>query len=251
MRLKSLSVSTATTVKTMQGGIRNIKSLKQWFTDVGKPFFTLSYTGGSANQVILRNTAIDDMEAAWSLLERQVLAQSEVGRATLQLIAYGKDKANNPDGRTNIDISPNQESATALAAISGPRVGYYADESQIDALLSKERAKWDMEKRMEDLEAQLNAPSEDWSEKLMVGIERISATPLGAVLIGKFLGGSMPMPVAQVAGVPDPIPSEESDSFEDDIEASAQLLGVSDTVLASKLRALIESNPELAKTMLQ
>lgn len=232
----------------MQGGIRNISSLKKWFFTIGKPFFTLSYLGGSANQVILRNTAIDGMEEAWEMLETQVLAQSEVGRATMQLIVYGKDKANNPDGRTNIDMLPAQNQA-AVAGI-GSIQGGYIDKSTIAGILAEERQRWELEQRIIDLENQINSPSDDWTEKLMAGIERIGSTQLGQMLAMKYLGTPLPpMTATAVSGTPAPA-DDDNDTFETDIEKSAALLGIDDTQLARKVRQLIEANPEVARQLL-
>lgn len=234
----------------MQGGIRNIKSLEKWFRTIGAPYFTLSYAGGAANQVILRNTAVGDMDTAWEQLETQVLAQSEVGRATMHLIVYNKEKgANNPDGRTNIDMSPNQ-AAVGVAGIGSLQTGYF-DESKIAGMIeeakAKEREKWEMERRIDDLEAQINAPSDDWTEKLMAGIERIGATPFGQMIAMKFLGGPLPqMPVGNVAGTPSAV-DESGDTFDEDIQSTAAILGVDDATLARKMRQLVESNPEAAK----
>lgn len=235
----------------MQGGIRNINSLKQWFTDVGLPFFTLSYYGGSSNQVIMRNVAIEDMGEAWELLKRQVLAQSEGDRATMQLIVYKKGAANNYEAKTNIDIfRAGAESLPAMEGIGSLSAGY-VDEAKIAGMIAEAREKWDMERRVEDLETQLNSPSDDWMDKGMAFIERIGATPFGQAFAAKFLGGNLPpyIPAAQVAGHPSA--NEPQDTFEEDIDKTAELLGVDDTVLARKLRQLVETNPELAKSLLQ
>lgn len=232
----------------MQGGIRNITSLKKWFNTVGSPFFTLSYLG-QANHVILRNTAVEDMGEAWDMLETQILAQAEYGRAQMHLITYKKSGgANNPDGRTNIDMQPLQEGRNMAGIGSTP--GGYMDESKVQGILDKAREKWELEKRLEDLEAQINSPN-DWTEKLMEGIERIGNTPIGQMLAMKFLGAPLPqIPLAPIAGTPATDDEGEADSFENDIEFTASMLGVNDTVLARRLRQMVEQNPELAKQLL-
>ena len=236
----------------MQGGIRNIESLKTWFFDVGKPFFTLSYLGGNANQVIMRNTATDNMEEAWDLLKRQVLAQSEVGRATLYLFVYKNGNANNPDGRTNIDITPGGMQPNGVAGFGSLPVGY-VDENKINGMISAAREKWELEKRLEDLEAQINSPN-DWVDKAISGLERIGETQLGQMLAMKLLGITAPpvVPGARpVNGTPEQPGESADDTFEDDIEATANMLGCDDITLARKLRQLVQNNPEMAKQLLQ
>lgn len=237
----------------MSGAIRNTESLKRWFYGVGAPFFTLFYSGTSTNQVIIRNTTVDEMDAAWELLEGQVKIQAEYGRALLHVIVYKKaGTANNPDGRTNIDIQPFAETKQ-MAGIGSLSAGYL-DESKVAGLIAEAKEKWELERRLDDMEAQLNNPN-DWTDKLISGLERISGTQLGQILAVKFLG--VPLPAGMVAGTPPGAqapPDEQglaNDSFDEDISKSAEILGVDDTTLARKLRQLVEANPELAKSILQ
>lgn len=231
----------------MQGGIRSIESLKKWFFAVNSPFYTLSYLG-QANHVILRNTAVEDMNEAWAMLETQVLAQSEYGRAQMHLITYKKQGgANNPEGRTNIDMWPTG-STSQVHGIGSIQVAGI-DESKVQGLISAAREKWELEKRLEDLEAQIENPG-DWTQKFIDGFERISATPIGQLLAAKLLGADFKLPAAQVAGHPD-TDDEEHDTFEQDIAATARMLGVDDIVLARKMRELVEQNPAVAKQLLQ
>jgi len=98
------------------------------------------------------------MVVAGEMLETQVLAQSEYGRAQMHLIVYKKEKgANNPEARTNIDMLPMQEQRqfAGIGAIGG--VGF-VEEAKVNALIDQAREKWELEKRLEDLEAQVNNP---------------------------------------------------------------------------------------------
>lgn len=227
----------------MNGAIRSVSSLRTWFFDVGKPFFTLTYAGQTA-QVVMRNVVEEDMEKAWETLKRTVEAQAEYGRATLQVIVYTKERgANNPDGRTNIDIQPGAQ--PAQAAIAGYLPGH-VDESKIAGMIEEARQKWELERRLEELENQVNNPV-DWTSRTVEIIEKIGATPIGQILTAKLLG--VQMPVGQVAG--HPAPEEiEPDNFEQDIDEAAGLLGVSDAELAAKLVKLVRANPEMARQLI-
>jgi hypothetical protein len=237
----------------MQGAIRNIATLKKWFFSNGVPFFTLTYSG-QTNQVIQRNTAIEELDEAWSLLETNVLAQAEYGRATMHLIVYNKTSGpNNPTARTNIDVLPMNPTPNYGMPGIGSIPSGFVDESKIEGMINEAREKWDMERRLEDLEAQIKNPNDDWTEKMMTGIERIGATPFGQALIMKFFGGALPSFQPQpINGAPGPSqPGDiEEDSFESDIERTSELLGVDDVTLARKLRELVEANPQAAKQLL-
>lgn len=238
----------------MQGGIRSIESLEKWFRAVGKPCFTLSYLG-QANQVIARNTTVEDMGEAWEMLRMHVLAQAEYGRAQMHVIVYANDKGgpNNPSGRTNIDLL-SQHHPAHFAGIAGMPTGNAVPEDKIAGILAEAREKWEMEKRLDDLEAQLNAPPDDLFEKTATLIERIGTTPIGSILLAKLMGGAPVLPPAPITGTPkadnDPSPDDAED-FDDNIDRTAQILGVSDAKLAATLRRFAETNPEVAKQLFQ
>jgi len=237
----------------MQGAIRNIATLKKWFYANGVPFFTLTYAG-QANQIVQRNTAIEDMDDAWSLLETNILGQAEAGRANMHVIVYNKASgANNPIARTNLDIWSNQANQTGnVAGIGSLPVGGvgYIDESKVNGLIAEAKEKWELEKRLEDLEAQISNPN-DWTDKLLTGLERIGATPFGQAIAAKFLGLQMPSPgTATIAGTPNSDTDTSGDTFDEDISHTAALLGVDDITLAKKLRKLVQNDPELAKQAL-
>lgn len=237
----------------MQGAIRNIDSLEKWFKTVNSPFFTLTYAGQNS-QVILRNVTVPDVNEAWDMLKQQVLNQAEYGRATLHVITYKKEgQANNPDARTNIDILPVQPPNGQMAGI-GALPGMYGT-TDIEKIIAQHREKWELEKRLDDLEQQLKNP-DDWTEKVISGIERISGTPFGQAMISRMLGGSVlpmggPAPINGTPQTANEGADNPADTFDDDLEATCEILNVDDTTLLRKLRALVENNPETAKAFLQ
>lgn len=233
----------------MQGAIRNIESLQSWFEAVGAPFFTLFYTGNTS-QVIIRNTTEADMEKAWEILKNQVLHQAEYGRATLHVLTYKKTgSANNPDGRTNIDIAPMQSQQGAQMAGIGALPAGYVSQDEFSKRLKDERQRWELERKLEDLEAKIDNP-DGWAEKLMAGIERIGGTDLGKAMIARFMGVpfSAMAPGAPINGTPAATNPAE-DTFEEDLDIICQILNTDDVTLARKLRQLVEQNPEMAKNL--
>lgn len=227
----------------MQGAITEINRLRNWFYNNNQPFFLLRYYHpGKAGDVIIRNESIPELDPAWEKLSTEVLSQAEAGRALLQVLVWGPGKtANNYAALTNLDM---RIVPVAMAGI-GSLPGGYMDESKVQGLIQDAREKWELERRLEDLENQINNPG-DWIEKSMHALERIGATPIGVALVSKLLG--TPLPTAQIAGTPAPADEQEGiDTFDEDIQKTAAILGVDDATLARKLRQVVESQPEVAK----
>ena len=231
----------------MQGAITDINRLRSWFYNNSKPFFLLRYyQPGKAGDVIMKNDSIPELDASWEKLSTEVLSQAEAGRALLQVLVWEVGKtSNNYSALTNLDMRLGVPVAQTAGIGSLP--GGYIEESKVQGMLDAEREKWTLERRLEDLEAQINNPA-DWASKSIEMLERIGATPLGQILAAKFLG--VQLPAAQIAGTPAPADEPESDTFEEDIDKAAEILGVSDIILAQRLRYLVETNPDIAKSLL-
>lgn len=235
----------------MQGAISNIQALERWFRGVGAPFFTLSYYSTQSptgqGSLILRNTKQTDLNLAWDLLASAVEDQTGFGRAQLHLISYDNEKgANNPHGRTNIDITSRALSPIQTAGI-GAMPGVYGKD-EIAEMIADAKERWEMEARIAALEA---APEPDFAEKIVAAVERISSTTIGAALAQKLLGGT-PMPIpAPVNGVhsPDnqpqqsPTGEDDIDNELDNLEAIAAHNGMTLKQFLAKTAALAQSQP--------
>lgn len=234
--------------------ITNISTLRTWFLDNQKPFFTL-YQNGVNRAIIARNETVDDLNQAWNLLETNVLAQAEGGTANVRVYVTEKPKHNH-GLETEARILP-LVPTLGQPGISGLPQGYL-DESKVAGLIKEAREKWELERRIEELEM-AQEPVKDWAETMINGFERVAKTPLGAALVQKLLG-VVPMPQPAMNGVPTPAAQsqannstdddEYSDSFFENIENTAALLGVDEETLANKLAKLVQQNPELAKSLL-
>lgn len=240
--------------------ITNIASLRTWFLEGSKslerPFFVLNQNG-AGKTMIARNDTITDLDQAWALLETNILAQAEGGVANVRVFITDKPK-HNYGLETEARIMPLYAAQTSVQPGIGALPPGYVEESKIKGILDAEREKWDLERRLDDLEAQLAAPK-NWTESLMEGIERIGATPLGQVIIAKLVGVT---PTAQMAASPingtpstsgaSKLDNEEDydDNFYQNIEDTAAILGVDEKTLASKIATLVKQNPEFAKTLI-
>lgn len=233
----------------MNGAISSIEALERFFRGANAPFFTLSYystqspTGQGNN--ILRNVVESNMDASWAMLKRFVEDQTGYGRAQLHLITYATEKGSNtPTGRTNIDISASRNVANGAPGIGSIPVGYVAEDA-IEKALSVAREKWEMEARIQALENQ-------GDDSLLEKVERIAAIPAVQAIINAFLTkqGMPPMLQPQMNGTPTSDNEERpdgDDNFDEDIDMTARIIGVTDAQLAARLRKLAENNPEMAR----
>lgn len=237
----------------MQGAISNIEAVGRWFKSNEAPFYTLAYYSTQSptgqGMVIGRNTKEGDIETAWERLKTLVMDQTGYGRAQLNLIVYDKPTgANTPSGRTNIDILSNGQQSANLAPGIGSLPTGYVDEAKIQSMLDDREKVWRMERKIEDLEAQIDAPG-DFFDKAMVFVDRIGSTPLGMALASKLLGSPLPpMPNQAINGmhghdgaeIPD---TDDVDSELDDLEAVAQAHGMTLKQFLSKTAQLAKAQP--------
>lgn len=238
--------------------ITSLPSLRTWFLDNQKPYFTL-YQNGVSRAIIARNETIEDMSQAWNHLETNVLAQAEGGAANIRVYVTEKPKHNH--GLETEARIPPLVGQPGAAGIAGLPVGY-VDENKVAGMIKAEQEKWKLEQRIKELEADRDNDTKDWTETMVNGIERIARTPLGAALVQKLLGTQPPAPAYAGAmnGVPTPGTSapaseedgeEYTDEFYSNIENTAALLGVDEVTLSRKLAALVAANPDTAKALLQ
>ena len=231
----------------MQGAITNIDNLREWYFANATPFFGLRYfVPGKAGETIMRNESEADMSAAWEKLSREVLSQAANGRALLQVYVYEKTP-NNYKALTNMDIRQGGlSSMPQVAGIGGLQPGFIGKD-ELETIKAELREKWDMERRIDDLQAAIEAPK-DWTESFINGLEKMASNPLGIALISKLTGTTVTPEMMR--GTPATDDAEPSDSFEDDIQRTASILGVSDIEMAAKLRRMVEQNPDMARQIL-
>ncbi len=233
----------------MQGAISTIDALERFFKGAGAPFFTLSYYSTQSptgqGSVIIRSVKEGNIDNAWENLRKFVQDQTGFGRAQLHLITYEKENgANTPSARTNIDIGGNTAQAPGTPGIGSLPVGYVTEDA-IEKAIAAAKEKWDMEAKIQTLE---NQPEDSFMEK----VERIAAIPTVQAIVNAFLAkqGLPQIPAPAMKGVHSPdnetVPDDQ-DNFDEDINATARILGVTDAQLAYKLRKLAEADPMMAR----
>lgn len=246
----------------MQGAISSIEAVERWFRANEAPFYTLSYYSSSTQtgqgQVILRNQKEIELDSAWNKLRSAILDQTGFGRAQLNLIVYAKpDAYNTPAGRTNIDLVAAQ--STQVAGIGSlPSVGSgFISESDFSRRLKEEQERWEMKMEIKALTDQLNNPANDPVEKIMSGIERIAATPLGMALIAKITGTPIQQLASPIAGMPltddneDQPGDDDVENELDDIAAIAASHGMTLKHFLSKTANLARQQPGIVNMLAQ
>lgn len=241
----------------MQGAITTIDGLQAWFYDRKIPFWTVRYyKPGGAGEVVARQTTEDNLDASWQQLSRTVADQSRNSRAQLQCMVYSDPKnRNNYDAITNIELSQYGAPLGAASIGSLPQINESEIESRISGAIQDARERWELEARIAQLEEE--GARQDPADKIFSAIERLVNSPLGNALVARIMGVPLqPVQVSNVAGTPTKTAggpdsdADQADTFDEDIDVTASTLGISDIELASKLRKLVEANPEMAKNLL-
>lgn len=235
----------------------SIEDLRTWWeADNERPYFTL-YRGTratKASDIIIRNDTIEDLEPAWDMLEQMLTINSTEG-GEFTILRADKPKSNY--GMKGVVVLSHARATPAVAGIPGmPFIGAGQNiQSFIAGEIEKEREKWELSKKVDDLEAAINAKQEgslvERALNRVIDGDKLDA--LIGVLIDKFLspkGAHVPSHVA-VSGAPGAAP----DQFQYDTERIAAALerirahfpDVHGTL--DRLADFIDRNPEMAKSL--
>ena len=232
----------------MQGALSNLDAVERWFLSNESPYYTLSYYSTASptgqGQVIGRNTKEGDIGNAWLRLRSLIMDQTGFGRAQLHVLVYDTPgSANTPKARTNIDILSGSTGPAQVAGIGSIPQGYLSKADVMNAI-DHARERWELEARIQALEA---TPEPDFSEKMVNAFERIGSTPVGAMIMAKFLGAPMPMPQpvngTQEAKSTDTEEQEDVNPELDDLEELARANGMTLKQFLSKTATLAKDQP--------
>lgn len=255
--------------------ISNFDDLRFWFfsnqnskqkSDPGNeenaPHWSLySMDYGKSDTRVAYNNRISDMEDSFKLLVQSVRAMNNPDGTKFRVQTHAVGRPTHPNAQAYIQVFEGKSGPATqqgLPAMIGAHPDGYVSRTELQEKIEEARKQWELERKVEDLEAQINGPSDDPTEKFIAGFERIMQTPVGQMLAMKLLGTTQlpAMPTMQTmngtpgASTPGSAADELNDTFEDDIEATANALGISDTELAAKMRRLVEQNPTIAQQLL-
>lgn len=248
--------------------ITNFNDLREWFKfgfekgvksdqegrETSSPYWTLYSVGlGGADKVLAFNDRLTTVDESFTVLADTIRRMNNPAGSMFRIFQTYRARGNNPTQEARVQIfENNQMSGGSMPGIGSLPAGY-VDEAKIQSIISEQREKWELEKRLEDLEAQIKAPR-NWTDNALETIERIGNTPFGMVILSKISG----IPPAEIlksisgigAGNTDVDESGMGEAgFDSDIERTTQILGVSEDQLAAKLRRFAEQNPAMARQL--
>lgn len=253
--------------------VTSFPALQRWFENQSRgekasPHWTLyAVDYGQKDTRVIFNDRLDDMGASFEFLVNSIRDLNNPQGTKFRIQTYAPKGHNNPTGNVLVQIYENGNAPlggnqnSGIAGIGAPLVGYIPEELveiKIAGALAQAHKEWELNQRLKEMEDRLNAPPDDMVEKITATVERISQTPMGAALIGMLAAKMGVSPAALMApamnGTPatadeDP-PGPDEEEFFDNMEATANKLGVTEHVLARKLRELVTANPEMAKQLL-
>lgn len=244
--------------------ITNYTDLQKWFTATkgGKPapywnLYGLKY--GRTDQVVHRNVDVSDMAESATQLENAIRMLTPPDEpARFKLSVYPEGAANNPTASVEVQIR-HTANAGANAGIAGLPMNGYVSLGELEQKLENERLKW----KVEQLEEQLNAPSERWERVVehisgIPGMDKVLQT-IAIGLVSKFNPSAMPAVQAAMNGTPSAQAGEqESDDSNDpntaflqNVQEAAATLQTDPVTMMKRLNQLIKSQPDLARQLLQ
>lgn len=233
----------------MIGAITSIEHLERWFKGNGEPYFTLKYAGPGERVIFRNDGAIEDIETAWDELRHQVEMQGASGRAMLEVLAYKKGR-NNHALRTNVDIRAVTTNAQ-MAGINGMPGSMSSMVDYVDMKVELAMLKRDNE----ELEFRLMEPANTW-ERI---IDKVSESPhlagIAQMLIANLTKtGNASQQIAQQpkpdVEQPQHANGNPNHQFEQNILDTSRMLEMDHVTLSAKLKRLVETNPDLAKQIL-
>lgn len=244
--------------------LTSYESLSRWFLDSKgtepAPHWNLyAIDYGQTEKLIGRYVKGDDLEASGRHLERMIRDLNNPDGSKFRVMVYAPGKHNNSNAQAYVQIYEKSAAPASVApAISGLPAGVGSIQEYVADKLETERLKW----KIEQLESQINAPSngfEKFMETLSIipGIDGVfKAAVIG--IIGKFNPAAMPAIQAAMNGIPNGGGEHDADEFDEpnavflrNIQAASAALETDPVTLAKKLNQLIQSQPNLARQLLQ
>jgi len=248
--------------------LTSYESLSRWFLDSkgaeAAPHWNLyAIDYGQTEKLIGRYVKGDDLEASGKHLERMIRDLNNPDGSKFRVMVYAPGKHNNSNAQAYVQIyERSQAPASAPAAgISGFPAGIGSVEAYVDQRIQMAQLQWENQQ----LKEQMNAPNEKWERVVeyisgVPGIDKVLQT-IAMGLVSKFNPSAMPAIQAAINGTPaqqaatgEHEPDDDADPnavFLTIIQEASETLGVDPITMAKRLNALIKTNPEAARQLLQ
>lgn len=222
----------------MTNAVTSLDNVESWFKNLASPFYTL-YRGKTKRIVLRQETPDIPVDEVWESLRDVMKMQSAYG-ASFTLMVTDRPKGNVPMGEILISLNENQ-----LPGIGGVPMSQnfspttpYIGEAGIQKIKEEAKKEWDMLRRIEDLEDELEAkvsPVERYFSSLL---ENGTLDNLVTMVAAKFIA---PSPQAGIQGHPNPTTS----SLETSLVRMQSVIPDIDTFMDNFSKWAVE-NPEQA-----
>ena len=233
----------------MLGAVTTLENLKTWFIQENKPYWTLYYNKDKkhTNATNFGETSTDDIEISFERFETVLKMLSQNGYSGWLFVRKTNNTSNTSGSEIGIQLMPaGFQNYPQMAGIGSLNMQPPTDVNTAIAAAKKE---WDMERKLDELEAQINAPSTDWITRGTEIINGLMQNPILSGLAAKMAGLNI-AEMAQVSGEmahDSQTPIEESNDLETALEFFNEA-GFNEKDLL-KLSKFAKANPSVAKEM--
>ncbi len=231
--------------------ISTYDDLRAWFYGNSRkgnpaPYWTLfGHPFGNKEIIITRNDVNANLDESFEWLQNTIKRVNNPEGQRFRVLQVDQPGGNNPVGQVYTQIYAQQ-----MAGI-GSLPGYGgATKQEIAEAIAAEKEKWELQRKLEDLEARINAgPDNDFWEKGMSYVERFAQTPIGQAVISKVTGIPFSAIAGAGAGEPDneTAPGDQDNEFYNNMATVAQTLGTNEYEVARKLKILVQQHPDMAR----
>lgn len=230
--------------RQIAGAITNLENLKVWFMEGKYPYWTL-YRGNPVTKAtneatVARNTDIEDIEEAWGLLER-ILSSFTNGVFTV----FAKPRfEGNVGNKTLFTTGIVVEETTGINGVGDKSLAPYI--GSIDQILDKEKKTWELERKVEDLEAAMHG-KQSVGDRIF-GLLEANMEPIINNLLPLLLQKFSPQPGTIGGPVKQMVDPGSENAIEDALSRISAHFDLNEVL--PKLATWIEKNPQMAANLL-
>ncbi len=226
------------------------------------PFWTLYAVGlGAKDTIIHRNELVDNLENSFGLLAETIRRVNNPAGTVFRVFQTDRPGGNMSVAEYRVQIfdsaNPNAQHVAGIGSL--PALSGYIGEAELEKRLKEAEEKWDLKQRIRDLEAEQD--SSNWIGKIPDILEKVAASPIGAVFMAKMM--NVPLSTAMPTAAPiNGTPASDTHSGPDDSDDEAERIdealdtierntGLNVADALEKLANVSMHNPEFLKSMMQ
>lgn len=224
------------------------------------PYWTLYAVGlGAKDTIIHRNELVDNLENSFGLLAETIRRVNNPAGTVFRVFQTDRPGGNMSVAEYRVQIfdsaNPNAQHVAGIGSL--PALSGYIGEAEVQKRLKEAEEKWELKQEIRELRAELEASN--WIGKIPDILEKVAASPIGAVFMAKMMNVpiSTTMPTAApVTGTPASDTHNGPDHTEDEDERISNAIdeiedstGLSAAELLEKIARVARHNPEYIKNV--